>query len=1012
MRLKKALQRGQTMLLCALLIPVMLLFAGLGLDLGWYYLNVSRLQNAVDAAALAGAQALVKKDNVFDNYYLVQLASNQLPADFDTYSNVFTNTFGSNGNGIRLNYFSEDDAKDTLLESQVLAEKYTRINLGDEEAVSDSTDWKTLSATDAWNNSIKEEDRKVSGTIDLKYQIVDGKNDKYGPLYYVVSLNEKIRHFLLPGWFEPMNAPVKAVVLLQPHHLGLITPMEYLEKNKVIDNWEYTKKYKGTEGFYAGKWNHYQAAPGLSGNSNKGIKYTSGNTYRTESVTVRTQDKNKDSTSSGTTTAANGGNFYSESEVDSINIDFRAEVTGKFKSDWDLGYDFPETGHKYQFAEGWSATDGADKRIHFNADFDQSFRTRDPSKEADPLWVRIESDPLKNPYTGAGVSNFNSVRQITLNFNDDNTKVATNSDGSKYYEKRPYVIFYTGPENIDYTVDPVTGVLIRHSQPVVLNLNEDTNAIIYMPESPVIINGNGHALHGFVIAKCYLSAVTQEDMTNGKTNGKTFQLYDGFNEYNEFKKVDKSKAETMNPKPATGDFDIGIDGMGQTVFFHSGDLLTKEQVQEEYPNATIITDEKGNVTVMDKIDAPKRLLLNYTKADSNTYEVKYENGTHDENKTFAAYVNATYKEKYKTVSGLNDSQITAVSFPAENYNETTAIYYVANEYVSASKVNDNYVKVLVNGSTMYADKTKLPYVKVRFNANCFYVCVADLQLLKDANGNKNGNKGVRMVDTTDGDKDIYVNPTSIDQYGDSWKIDKAYYDTNGNWKNWTKDKVEFSADGSYFMLKSEINNEPQTIAKYHKLTYEENGEVKTVYAKDGDNLYYTKVQNNAKNADNYIIVDENGNMLTKPITAPDVLTVTTVAENNAAQNKADEVSTNYFGTNGYTRATKEPEELPGDAGTTNENGQYRGKSEYRKYEDYRIPVLERVYKANECFNLKENDSDPNEDSYYSYFYIDLLKRVNYTYLNVDELNGTTAYKYGTPYVDDMFFTTVRAGWID
>ena len=51
-------QRGQMLVFYALMIPVMLLFVGLALDIGWYYLNVSRLQNAADAAALWRAQKL------------------------------------------------------------------------------------------------------------------------------------------------------------------------------------------------------------------------------------------------------------------------------------------------------------------------------------------------------------------------------------------------------------------------------------------------------------------------------------------------------------------------------------------------------------------------------------------------------------------------------------------------------------------------------------------------------------------------------------------------------------------------------------------------------------------------------------------------------------------------------------------------------------------------------------------------------------------------------------------
>ena len=61
-------QRGQAMVLYALLMPIFLLFVGVALDLGWYYLNVSRLQNAADAAAWAGANALVEENEAFSDY--------------------------------------------------------------------------------------------------------------------------------------------------------------------------------------------------------------------------------------------------------------------------------------------------------------------------------------------------------------------------------------------------------------------------------------------------------------------------------------------------------------------------------------------------------------------------------------------------------------------------------------------------------------------------------------------------------------------------------------------------------------------------------------------------------------------------------------------------------------------------------------------------------------------------------------------------------------------------------
>ena len=193
---------GQDMVLYALLMPFLFLFVGVGMDLGWYYLNVSRLQNAADAAALAGAQALVEKDKDFQDYYIASLDSNVVPEDFDNYEKVFSNTFDgtTSANGELYNYKKADEVKDTLAAGRVLAEQYARENLLDDTKVKSSTsDWSTMSAIDGWSISKDDADKKVSGSIELKYKIVDGKNDVYGPLYYVVNLKENIRHFFMPG---------------------------------------------------------------------------------------------------------------------------------------------------------------------------------------------------------------------------------------------------------------------------------------------------------------------------------------------------------------------------------------------------------------------------------------------------------------------------------------------------------------------------------------------------------------------------------------------------------------------------------------------------------------------------------------------------------------------------------------------------------------------------------------------------------------------------------------------
>ena len=67
--------KGQIAILLALLMPIFLLMLGIALDLGWYYLNVSRLQNAADAAVIAGAQEIIKDRAHFSDYKVISLVS-------------------------------------------------------------------------------------------------------------------------------------------------------------------------------------------------------------------------------------------------------------------------------------------------------------------------------------------------------------------------------------------------------------------------------------------------------------------------------------------------------------------------------------------------------------------------------------------------------------------------------------------------------------------------------------------------------------------------------------------------------------------------------------------------------------------------------------------------------------------------------------------------------------------------------------------------------------------------
>ena len=86
---------------------------------------MSRLQNAADVAALAGAQTLVKTED-FNNYLVISLAPNKVPEDFDDYKDAFSN-IGNNGD-LR-NYHKIEDIAATLKKSRAVVEQYTRKNL-------------------------------------------------------------------------------------------------------------------------------------------------------------------------------------------------------------------------------------------------------------------------------------------------------------------------------------------------------------------------------------------------------------------------------------------------------------------------------------------------------------------------------------------------------------------------------------------------------------------------------------------------------------------------------------------------------------------------------------------------------------------------------------------------------------------------------------------------------------------------------------------------------------------
>lgn len=125
----------------------------------------------------------------------------------------------------------------------------------------------------------------------------------------------------------------------------------------------------------------------------------------------------------------------------------------------------------------------------------------DKPNKLDPLFVRIESEE----YNTKGELGYvmNTTRDITINIQADNT--ALKDDGTTY-KYRPMIFFYEGPVDQNGQMGGE-----RKSRTVTLNFEADFRGILFAPNSPVYIKGNNHKFTGIVIAESF---VQFNNMTN------------------------------------------------------------------------------------------------------------------------------------------------------------------------------------------------------------------------------------------------------------------------------------------------------------------------------------------------------------------------------------------------------------------------------------------------------------------------------------------------------------------
>ena len=374
-------QRGQVAVFYALLIPVFLFLGGVGLDLGWYYLNVSRLQNAADAAVLVGAKTLLNKLQTDDS----------TKAKYASYRVSLVEKYPSD------NPYEVSDTKPDI-DIKASAEEalsYAKKNLADNSVGYAPPQFFTVAeAATKFNGTLTDGYTRGNPTIIMNAKLYQYDDDD--DLYYVVDLNENIHHFFI-GFLDDMNAGVVAVAKLSKpegddgrkiifHANGgsiVGANDETIKKTSVEINID--KLLKSSASVYAAIPSEYSSTPIRDGyeffrywtdtpDNGKIIPYaqklTQANvddffaTYDTDGdgiVILYAQWRKLESSSTPVTLKfdSNGGTFFDKSTTDSKNIKRASDMDDDETTD-------PITANKgtperegYEFL-GWSTNPSAD----------------------------------------------------------------------------------------------------------------------------------------------------------------------------------------------------------------------------------------------------------------------------------------------------------------------------------------------------------------------------------------------------------------------------------------------------------------------------------------------------------------------------------------------------------------------------------------------------------------------------------------------------------------------------
>ena len=479
----KSKQKGQSMIFVAALAPFAALFVGAAMDFGWLYLNQSRLQNAADAAATAGAASLIGYEQPLSDYtYTTFVANTDSGLQSLMSSNVVSTRNITSGNNI----------------AQVYAKDYLKSWIGDSNT-------KFVTSTPKSFSEVQFE------------PVLYGKNtEDYEALYYTITLTTKLDHLFgsIVGFFGIDNFNAKAMSAVKITHVAErtnITDEEYKDSDYPHGPtlYQQMKAKEASETFP-----HFEeiGKHGLNGNKRSvltgGSYYQLGNLYRTEASHLNGYGFN-----TGGSPAARMNHDYSvvQTQWDDLFIDFEPDISsGTWEGDTDLSSGLSTN---WQLNYGGSASKYY--RIHFPIMIEAIYGIRAGHEPPDSLYAFIEQEPIRRTvtYSDGGTmnrGNMSSVHQILINNNIANTNVSTD---------RPMIFFYEGPEIPTKAMQPTLYddddyIGERPFLPIIVNLYADFRGIVFAPNNPVIINGNGYTLEGFVVAREFRRLKTGADFAS------------------------------------------------------------------------------------------------------------------------------------------------------------------------------------------------------------------------------------------------------------------------------------------------------------------------------------------------------------------------------------------------------------------------------------------------------------------------------------------------------------------